>query len=81
MTENEALAVLWRQGFLGYMGPGYGTGRAVDEFMAVHPRGRGIKKGQKAHRGRDELMDLYLACRAYKAATSRTRRWKPLQAA
>ena len=66
MTMEEAWTVLRRRGFSGYMGPGYGTERAVDDFMSRYPRGKGIKQHQI------DLQVLYEACYVYKRRQSRT---------
>jgi hypothetical protein len=71
VTADEAYRVLGRNGFLYYMGPGYDTRHAVNDFMKKHPRGKGIKGHRK------DLLELYEACRVIKIEWSRTRSWTP----
>jgi hypothetical protein len=61
----DFMNVLARHGFCGYMGPGYSTRHAVNEFMRRYPRGKGIKGHQK------DLHELYAACREYKKAETK----------
>lgn len=58
--------MLRREGFCGYMGPGYYMEDAIHSFMARYPRGKGIKEHQTS------LLVLYEACYVYKRQRSRT---------
>ena len=66
MTLEDAYVVLRREGFMGYMGPGYTMEDAIHDFMRQHPRGKGIKGHEQSKH------DLYQACLAYKVRRSRT---------
>lgn len=69
LTMSEAWAVLRKNGFCGYMGPGYTIENAIEAFMVRYPRGKGIKGHQK------DLEELYRACLTHKQILSRNRRY------
>lgn len=66
MTMEDAWTVLRRNGFCGYMGPGYNMENAIHDFMARYPRGKGIKDHQR------DIRVLYEACYVWKRIKSRT---------
>lgn len=68
MNYNEALVILFNNGFLGgYYGPDYKSIKNIDSFMSNHPRGDGISSKDKIK------LELYNACKIYKQNNSRTK--------
>lgn len=65
MTNQEASSILSKNHFYGYFGPGYSTSKAIDSFMRLYPRRKGISTRDK------ETMELYDACLFFKQKQSR----------
>jgi len=70
MNDQEASAILSKNHFYGYFGPGYSTHDAIDGFMKLYPRRKGISTRDK------EKMDLYDACLFFKQKQSRDHKKK-----
>lgn len=68
MTRQEALSVLGRNHFLSYFGPGYHFPNAIDSFMGLYPRRKGISSKDK------DRMEIYDACLTIKREQSAQRK-------
>lgn len=70
MTRQQALSILGRNHFLSYFGPGYNMMNAIDSFMGLYPKRKGISSKDKSR------MEIYDACLVIKREQSAQRKSK-----